>query len=249
MKISSSFVKNGRLNKPHITIVIPAYNEETYLPECLAALTKQNYPKEKYEIIVVDNNSTDRTAAIAKKFGCGVIKEFQQGYVHALNRGLQEARGKVIAVTDADSLPDIGWIKNIAKSMKDEDVIGLTGLAKFDFKSKTLNIIVDNTYMLFVYFNFIIGKPHIAGFNLAVKKKYVDLLGDINPAYQIGADVHLGLSLKKYGKIKFEKKAVVVTSTRRFKKEAVKAFTKYSSVYIYTVWLRRPFPSKLLPVR
>jgi glycosyltransferase involved in cell wall biosynthesis len=249
MKITSSFVRNGTIKKPHITIVIPAFNEETYLPECLIALNKQNYPKEKYEIIVVDNNSTDRTAAIAKKYGCGVIKEFQQGYVHALNRGLKEAKGSVIAVTDADSKPDYEWIKTIANSMKDDDVIGLTGLAKFDCKSRTLRYLWNNSYMIFVYLHFFIGKPQFSGFNLAVKKKYVNLMGNISPEYQIGADVHLGLSLKKYGKIKFDKKAIVVTSTRRFQKEAVKTMTKYSSVYFFTVWLRRPFPSKLIPVR
>lgn len=232
---------------PMITVVIPAYNEEKLLAQTLKCIKKQTY--KDFEILVVDNNSSDNTASVARQFGAKVIKEYQQGYVHALNRGLQEAKGEILAVTDADSQPDKEWLKNISFSMNDENVIGLTGLAKFDFKSKPLRILIDNTYMLFTYFNFFVGKPHIAGFNLAVKKKYVKMLGELNPAYQIGADVHLGLSLKKYGKIKFAKKAVVLTSTRRWHKEAAKAFTKYSAAYLYTVWLRKPPPSKLIAVR
>lgn len=232
---------------PSITVVIPAYNEEKLLTKTLASVREQSY--QNFDIIVIDNNSTDNTKAVAKLYNAKVIRETKQGYVHALNRGLKEAKGEIIAVTDADSLPDKKWLYHIAKSMKKKSVVAVTGTAKFDIKSKPLRLLVDNSYMLFTYFNFFLGKPHITGFNLAVRKKYVDLLGDLNPAYQIGADVHLGLSLKRYGKIKFTKQAIVLTSTRRWQKEATKAFTKYSAAYLYTVWLRKPPPSKLIAVR
>lgn len=232
--------------QPLITVVIPAYNEEKLLAKTLACIRKQTY--QLFDIIVIDNNSTDNTAATAKLYGAKVIREAKQGYVHALNRGLKEAKGEIIAVTDADSQPDKTWLFHIVKSMK-SNVVGVTGRAKFDIKSKPLRLLVDNSYMFFTYLNFFIGKPHINGFNLAVRKKYVDLLGDLNPAYQIGADVHLGLSLKRYGKVKYTKKAIVLTSTRRWQKEAGKAFTKYSAAYLYTVWLRKPLPSKLVAIR
>ena len=234
-------------SNPGITVVIPAYNEEKLLTKTLACLKAQSY--KNFDIIVIDNNSTDNTATVAKLYNAKVIREKKQGYVHALNRGLKEATGKIIAVTDADSQPDPKWLHHIAQSMGKKNVVGLTGMAKFDIKSKPLRLLVDNSYMLFMYANFFLGKPHINGFNLAVKKKYVDLLGDLNPAYQIGADVHLGLSLKQYGKIKFTKQAIVLTSTRRWQKEAKKSFTKYSAAYLYTVWFRKPLPSHLTAVR
>ena len=74
-------MKNG---SPAISVVIPAFNEEKYLPACLEALKKQTF--KNYELIVVDNNSTDKTAQIAKKFGARVVKEKKQGRNMACGR-------------------------------------------------------------------------------------------------------------------------------------------------------------------
>jgi glycosyltransferase involved in cell wall biosynthesis len=63
-----------RDNMPFISVVIPAYNEERYLPACLKSLQKQTYPSDRYEVILSDNNSSDSTSEIAKKYGARVIK-------------------------------------------------------------------------------------------------------------------------------------------------------------------------------
>ncbi|BCX15618.1 MAG: hypothetical protein KatS3mg097_510 [Candidatus Parcubacteria bacterium] len=80
-----------------ISVIIPAYNEEKGI-----AKTIEKIPKEVFEIIVVDNNSTDKTANIAKKLGARVIKETKQGYGYALQKGFREAKGDVIVTLDAD---------------------------------------------------------------------------------------------------------------------------------------------------
>lgn len=81
----------------NISVIIPAYNEEKGI-----AKTIEKIPKEVFEIIVVDNNSTDKTAEIAKKLGARVVKETKQGYGYALQRGFREARGDIIVTLDAD---------------------------------------------------------------------------------------------------------------------------------------------------
>lgn len=63
---------------PLISVVIPAYNEENYLTPCLKALKEQEYPKEKFEVIVVDNGSGDKTSEIAKNFGVRLIVYSQE---------------------------------------------------------------------------------------------------------------------------------------------------------------------------
>ena len=77
-----------------ISVVVPALNEEKYIGHCLSSLRAQHYPRELYEIIVVDNASTDRTAEIARRFGLKVVFEPQRGVGRARHRGAQEARGE-----------------------------------------------------------------------------------------------------------------------------------------------------------
>ncbi len=81
-----------------ISVIIPAYNEEKGI-----AKTIEKIPKEVFEIIVVDNNSTDKTAEVAKKLGAKVIRETKQGYGYALQKGFKEAKGDIIVTLDADA--------------------------------------------------------------------------------------------------------------------------------------------------
>jgi glycosyltransferase involved in cell wall biosynthesis len=81
----------------NVSVIIPCYNEEKTIEKVI-----RNIPKEVFEIIVVDNNSTDKTAEIAKKLGTKVIREKKQGYGYALQRGFKEARGDIIVTLDGD---------------------------------------------------------------------------------------------------------------------------------------------------
>src|SRR6266567_2953645 len=92
-----------------ISVVIPVYNEEKYLGKCLDSLMRQNVKAD--EIIVVDNNSTDNSVAIAKKYPIRVVFEKTQGMIPARNHGFNEARYEIIARTDADTILPVNWIK------------------------------------------------------------------------------------------------------------------------------------------
>ena len=85
-------------NGKKISVVIPAYNEE----ESIRGVVKDFSKKFVDEVIVVDNNSNDKTAEFGKKEGAKVVKEIKQGYGFAIRRGLKEAKGDVIIVTEAD---------------------------------------------------------------------------------------------------------------------------------------------------
>jgi glycosyltransferase involved in cell wall biosynthesis len=102
-----------------ISVIVPFYNAEKYLHQCMAALLAQQYPPEDYEVIMVDNNSTDRSLSIARQFPrAKVLGEKKQGAYAARNRGLAEAAGALIAFTDADCIPDKDWLGNIAATMQ-----------------------------------------------------------------------------------------------------------------------------------
>ncbi len=235
--------------KPFISVVIPAYNEEKYLPGCLDTLNKQTYPRESFEIIVVDNNSKDKTAQIAKDKGAKVYQETEQGYIFALNRGLQEAKGEIIAVTDCDTEVTPAWLTEIAKGFADPKVVGATGNMKVKEKSPLVTFLSSSFYNWFVRANFLVGKPHIAGFNLAVRSRALKEVGGVDKAYTTGGDVDLGLRLKKVGKVVFLNKAWTHASMRRFDKSFTRALREFGKAYIWTVWLRRSPGIKLNTIR
>ncbi len=93
-------------------MVVPAYNEVAVLADCLSSLQRQTYPG-AYEIIVVDNASTDGTAALAKRFGARVVSEPRRGVCFARQRGLSEAGGEIVVSTDADTVVPPTWLQRV----------------------------------------------------------------------------------------------------------------------------------------
>src|SRR4029450_13839495 len=91
------------------SVIVPAYNEAAYLGRALHSLQHQDYDG-KYEIIVVDNNSTDDTAAVAARYGVRVVSEAEQGVCAARQRGADCARGAIIVSTDADTTQPEDWL-------------------------------------------------------------------------------------------------------------------------------------------
>ena len=96
-----------------ISIIVPAYNEQDLIADCLDSLLNQNLDKDKYEIIVIDNNSTDLTARIALAKGVRVEKEAKKGYVHAIRKGIEVSEADIIAFTDADCRVPADWAAKI----------------------------------------------------------------------------------------------------------------------------------------
>ncbi len=107
-----------------LSVVIPAYNEEKYLPQTLAALRASLATVEVAEIIVVDNESTDDTRKIAEGFGARIITENEHNIGKVRNTGAQHAKGDVIAFLDADTLVALGIFENIIKALTDPKCLG-----------------------------------------------------------------------------------------------------------------------------
>lgn len=94
-----------------LSIIIPAYNEENHLPACLKAIEKQTV--KPLEVIVVDNNSTDKTREIAESYKfVTLLDEKSQGLIPSRNRGFEAAKGDLLARLDADSIIDTNWVEH-----------------------------------------------------------------------------------------------------------------------------------------
>jgi glycosyltransferase involved in cell wall biosynthesis len=113
-------------NLPSISIVIPTYNSEKFLPLCLQSINEQDYPKDKLEIIIVDGGSTDHTIDIAKKFGVTKIlhNPLRTGEAgKAL--GVKVAKNEIIAFIDSDNILDRkDWFKRMVKPFEDREIAG-----------------------------------------------------------------------------------------------------------------------------
>ncbi len=236
-------------NLPLISVVIPAFNEERYLPLCLNALEKQTYPKNRFEIIVVDNNSTDKTAKIAKAAGAKVVVEKIQGHVFALNAGMQNATGEIIATTDADTQVKDDWLEVIEKVFRDQEVAAVTGPAWYNSSSKIKRNLVKYSYYFYLKLHFAVGKPSLSGLNLAVRRASFYQIKGLDTRYKIFSDVELGLRIKKVGKVLFCKELSVISSPRRWKKGTIEDYYKYVNSYFKTVWLLQPPKGDLKPHR
>ena len=115
--------ENGKLNinKVSLSIVMPCFNEENTIGICIKSAQKViDDLKIDAEILVVDNNSTDRSASIAAKEGARVIVEINRGYGYASRCGIREAKGEIIILIDADTTYDFNDIKEMYHMLSDD---------------------------------------------------------------------------------------------------------------------------------
>ena len=109
------------------SVVIPAYNAARHIALCLGALTKQTIPVESFEVIVVDDGSTDQTAEITKQFPVRYIYQENQGPASARNRGAAASKGNILLFTDSDCIPTQNWIEEMLAPFQQEKIMAVKG--------------------------------------------------------------------------------------------------------------------------
>lgn len=222
-----------------ISVIIPARNEEELLPLCLDSLRRQTF-SQPYEVIVVDNNSDDQTATVARDMGARVVFEPHLGITWARQKGLEAARGEIIACVDADSQVGLDWLERIWRVFeRDRRVVAVSGMVRFDKgKSWRGNLHRWSTGMTLFgdrALRLIFAKQGtLWGANFAVRKSALIKAGGFNKNVSFhGEDTELSLRLRKLGRIIFDKHNVVDSSPRRFDRGGVlKTTWKIASSFI-----------------
>lgn len=201
-----------------VSVIIPAYNEEKNIVKCLESLANQTVKPD--EIIVIDNNCSDRTAEIAEKFGAKVVVEKKQGMAYARNAGFNCAKCEILVKTDSDTILPPDWISRIKENFKDPNLGGLSGPASY-FKTPLKSKISSSiAFDVFYVIGLILGHPAMFGPNTALRKSLWEkikkevCLSDKD----VHEDIDLSIHLAPFAKIKFDKKLIVRTTRGRWKK-------------------------------
>ena len=209
-----------------LSVVIPAWNEEREIRRCLDGLSRQTAGG--FEVIVVDNGSTDRTASIAAAWGAQVLTEPRRGIAYARQTGFDEARCPIVASTDADAIVPPDWIARIRREFAARpDVVGIFGPFHYQSKSapkKLADWSIPLCYAATVSFQWItwrLGRPHFPGANFAIRREAFSAVSgfrsplDSTSYYSYWEDVQLGLKLRRIGEIRYLRDLVVQASARK----------------------------------
>lgn len=179
---------------PYVSIIIPAYNEEKYIGQCLEALQNINYPSDRYEVIVVDNGSTDSTVSLCRNITTHIY--ISHGNVSILrNLGAQKAQGSILAFIDADCIADKNWLLNACATLRAEKCITGSKVKTPDQASWIEKI---------WFYQKQTGKSstsYINSGNLIVPKSIFDEIGGFNETLTTGEDYEFCLRVRKKAKI------------------------------------------------
>lgn len=240
---------------PFISVVVPAYNEEGFLPLCLGSLKGQDYAGD-YEIIVVDNASTDRTAEVASRLGVKVVFEARRSPSFARHRGLLEAKGEIVAFIDADTIARQGWLSAIVRRFsRNPRIVAVTGPCAFFDAGVAARIMSHIMNFLIIIldhaFRWVTMKGGaLWGSNFAARRQILLEVGGFDTSIKfLGEDNELSLRLKVKGKLSLIPSLFVLTSARRLREEGIWcALWNYIISYFSVLFCHRPLSERLTDI-
>ncbi len=201
-------------NKPDISVVIPTLNEEEYIEDALSSLTNQFIPK-KYEIIICDGFSNDKTVEIAKKYADKIVYENKRTISAGRQTGAKAAEGDVIVCAGADVYVESDWLDVLTRPIfKKTHVASIGPVFPRDGNS------VENAFSHAVLGPLSkvlsrINTHFVIADNMALCAKTFRGIGGFNPSLVTGEDTDLIMRMKKKGKIAYLPNAQSYVSMRR----------------------------------
>jgi glycosyltransferase involved in cell wall biosynthesis len=223
-----------------VSVVIPAHNEEKFIGETLKAVLSQDYPN--FEVIVVNNASTDKTVRVVQKFPqVKLITESRKGLLWAREAGRREATGEIIVNTDADCIPEKNWLTKGVSKFTSPDIVAVTGPAYFPDAGPVFRFITLNVQRLFYgplswFLQSISYGAVLIGGNNFIRAETLKQAGGYNTSIIFyGEDTDTAKRLAAIGTVKFANDLIIQTSSRRFVKEGA-FYTSYLYVFNF-LWV------------
>jgi len=256
-------------NNMKLSFVIPAYNEENYIGDCLDAIIKQKNElptsdAADIEIIVTNNASTDGTATAVNKYitkypnaGIKLVDEPHKGIVWARRAGYLASTGDLIANVDSDTRITPGWIKRVlAEFARDPKLVGFSG--PFIYYDAPRKVRASTRFFYYIGFMFYLlnrfvlrAGSMLQGGNFVVRRDALEKIGgyDTNLSFY-GEDSDIARRLNKVGHVKFTFKLPAFSSGRRLAKEGgLTAGLRYAINYFWIMVFKKPFTQSYSDIR
>ena len=203
---------------PGVSIIIPVYNDQDHVSALLESLLAQDYPKDRTEIMVVDNNSTDSSRDIIQRYPVRFLeeKDIQSSYA-ARNRGIRAAAHEILAFIDSDCTAVPSWLTEGIRVLRAEHADLAGGKVEFTFASDPSSAELYDSLMHFNFEKTIAEKKGTGAGNLFARKRTFDRLG-LFPAVRSGGDFQWSRRAMENGmKVVFAPGAVVRHPARRLR--------------------------------
>jgi glycosyltransferase involved in cell wall biosynthesis len=233
------------VSDPQISVIIPVLNEQAVIGRCLESLSNNAFPKSAFEVIVVDNGSTDPTIDIAKSFEKTLalkVLRLEKVHISALrNRGAAEARGRFLAFLDADCLAPATWLSNAMRLFQDPQA-GVIG-AHYGIPD-------DSTWVGRVWcqdrFAEKVGNvPYVPAGDLLVDRKTFSAIGGFDESIQTNEDFELceralaaGLPVRSFPALRVTHLGTPRTLLAFYRKQ------RWHGTHVFTIFLRDPKKKK-----
>jgi glycosyltransferase involved in cell wall biosynthesis len=213
-----------------VSIVIPVYNEAEYLLSCLQAIARQRV--KPFEVIVVDNNSSDATSAVALSFPfVRLLHEPKQGVVHARNNGFSAASGEIIGRIDADTLLPPNWVAQVQQLFASERLSAVSGAPDYyDFALPQVANRIDGACRQHLA-RTLGNENFLFGANMAIRRSdWLEVQHELCAKAGIHEDFDLGIHLQQAGKVVGYAPSLVAGVSMRRIDSSFGGFIRYSLV-------------------
>ena len=208
-----------------ISVIIPTFNEEENIAQCLVSLSHQTLNRSEYEVIVVDGGSKDATCEIAEKYADSVFVQTSKKVGGARNDGVKAARGEIIATTDADCILPPVWLERIVEDFHNKGIVQVYGPVYpiEEGIGNQFSLFLANSFSRIGYYSRTFY--YTLGCNTAFCKEAFVKAG-MYRCIDAGDDLEIAMRLKDLGSIYFDNRLKVGFSMRRYQK-----FGTFQSLY------------------
>lgn len=217
---------------PQVSVVVCVYNGADTIAPCIESLLQQNYPKDHYEIVVVENGSTDSTNEVVHRYPVRLIHSPVRGLAAARQFGLENCTGEIYASTDADCRAHPDWVAELVKPYADSTVVGVGGAVhSYEHAGRNAYEIFSDENNQLANFGGGNGEflPRMNGCNSSYRRAALLTIGGFNTRMVTGDDTDASwrVQLETGKKLSYAEKAIVYHHHRSTRRGLQKQYRQY----------------------
>jgi cellulose synthase/poly-beta-1,6-N-acetylglucosamine synthase-like glycosyltransferase len=187
---------------PFVSVVVPVRDGESTIADCLDSILATGYPPDRREILVVDNGSSDGTAALIQSRPVRYLHEPKRGVSNARNRGIAESGGEILAFVDADCLVDRKWLTELVRPFEDPEVGCVGGGLKHAPPITAAERQAARMLGDWQRFAFTSRPAYAITANAAYRREVLDQIGPFDPHMTRAQDVEIGLRFHQHSDLR-----------------------------------------------